>query len=99
VDAYEAEITLRLLGLEISNWVNAVAIAGETFGWGPPGSGAIAFVNGGPITLFDQAKRKKVVPATKGALLPAWSNDGTHLAFVQKSGRRKYRLMTAALTR
>jgi len=99
VDAYEAEVTLRLLGEEISNWVNAVAIAGETFGWGPPGSGAIAFVDGGPITLLDQAKRKTVVPSTRGALLPAWSNDGTQLAFVQKSGRRKYRLMTAALTR
>jgi hypothetical protein len=34
VDAYEAEVTLRLLGVEIGNWINGAPMAGETFGWG-----------------------------------------------------------------
>jgi len=45
VDAYESEITLRLLGVEIGNWINGAPMAGETFGWGPDGSAALVFVD------------------------------------------------------
>ena len=34
----------------------------------------------------------------KGAWMPAWSGDGARIAFLQKSGRRRYRLMIAAVT-
>jgi Tol biopolymer transport system component len=48
---------------------------------------------------MDQAARRKVVGAIKNASMPAWSGDGTRLAFVQKTGKRRYRLMTAAVGR
>jgi hypothetical protein len=38
VDAIESEVTLRLHGEEIGNWINDVPLAGETYGWGPAGS-------------------------------------------------------------
>ena len=44
VDAFESEVTLRLLGVQLGNWINGAPMAGETFGWGPAGSGAIVFV-------------------------------------------------------
>jgi len=100
VDAYEHEVTLRYLGHEIGNWINGTPMAGDTFGWGPPGSGALVYADGhGRLTFIDPAKHTRAVPGTKDAVFPAWSMDGTHLAFLQKAGRRKFALMTATVDR
>jgi len=100
VDAFESEVTLRLLGVMIGSWLNGAPMAGETFGWGPAGSGAIVFVGRGDrMTLMDQEARRKVIGTIKGAWMPAWSSDGKHLAFLQKSGKKRHRLMTAAVGR
>jgi len=92
VDAYESEITLRLLGEEIGNWINADPIAGESFGWGPEGSRAIVFADAGRVVVFDRQKRKKVIAAAN-ATMPAWSRDGKQIVYLEKNGRRKYRVM------
>ena len=98
IDAYEAEVTLRLLGVEIGNWINGAPMAGDTFGWGPPGSGALAFVDRpGRLYLLDGQKHKQAAAGVKGAWMPAWSDDGARVAFLQKSGRRSFRLMTVAV--
>jgi hypothetical protein len=100
VDAFESEVTLRLLGVQLGNWINDAPMAGETYGWGPAGSGAIVFVGSGErLTLMDQQARRKIVATVKGASMPAWSSDGTQLAFLQRSGRKRYRLMTVAVGR
>ena len=63
-------------------------------------SGAIVFVGRGDrLTLMDQDARRKVVGTIKGASMPAWSTDGSRLAFLQKAGKKRYRLMTAAVGR
>ena len=99
VDAYEAEVTLRLAGVEIGNWINGAPMAGETFGWGPSGSGAIVFVDRpGRLHLLDGRRRTQTLDGVRNAWMPAWSGDGAQIAFVQKSGRRTYRVMTAAVT-
>ena len=36
-------------------------------------------------------KRKQSVPGVKDAVLPAWTTDGTRLAWVQKSGAQEIR--------
>jgi hypothetical protein len=46
---------------------------------------------------MDQKKRKHPVSGAKDALLPAWSIDGKRLAWVQKSGRKKFTLVYAAV--
>jgi hypothetical protein len=100
VDAFESEVTLRLQGLELGSWINDAPMAGDTFGWGPPASAAIVYVGRGDrLTLMDQEKRRTVVATAKGAAFPAWSTDGTRLAFVQRTGKKKYRLMVAAVGR
>jgi hypothetical protein len=99
VDAYEHEVTLRFAGEEIGNWINGAPMAGDTFGWGPDGSGALAFTDkSGRLTLIDQARRKLAVTGVKDAVFPAWSADGARLAWLQKTGRKKYKLVSAALT-
>jgi len=100
VDAFESEVTLRLQGVELGSWINDAPMAGDTFGWGPPASAAIVYVGRGDrLTLMDQEKRRAVVATVKGAAFPAWSTDGTRLAFVQRTGKKKYRLMIAVVGR
>jgi hypothetical protein len=84
-------VRLRLLDQEIAVWVNERAIPGTRFSWGPAGSGALVFVGeNGQLVLFDLAKHKKKVPGVKDAWLPAWSADGSRLAYLQKTGRKKF---------
>jgi WD40-like Beta Propeller Repeat len=95
-DTFAIEVTLKLLGQEVGYFLNDVAFGGVTFGWGPLGSSAIAFVDDkGRVVLLDRDKHKKIVPGTRDATFPAWSPDGRRIADLQKDGRRKYRLMTA----
>lgn len=99
VDAYENEVTLRFEGEEIGNWINGAPMAGDTFGWGPDGSGALAFTDKtGRLTLIDLGKHKLAVNGVKDAVFPAWSLDGSRLAWLQKNGRKKYKLVTATVS-
>jgi hypothetical protein len=98
VDRYETEVTVRLLGEELGQWINEAPMAGGTFGWGPTGSGAILFADRrGRLTMMDGRKRKLIVPDVRGALMPAWSSDGSRIGYLLKSGRKTYRLMSATI--
>jgi hypothetical protein len=100
IDAYEAEVMLRFVGIEVGNWINGAPMAGETFGWGPVGSAALVFVDRqGHLIFLDRDHHKRTVAGVSGAWLPAWSPNGSRVAFVQKAGRRRYRLMAAEVTR
>lgn len=89
-------VRLTLFGEAVSEFVNQAPIPGLMFGWGPEKSGAIAFTNrDGQVILLDQHKHKHTVAGAKDALLPAWSLDGAHLAWVQRGGRKKFTLMYA----
>lgn len=91
---------LTLLGETVSEFVNERPIPGLMFSWGPERSGAIAFTDrDGRLLLLDQQKHKRTVAGAKDALLPAWTADGARLAWVQKSGRRKYTLVYASVAR
>src|SRR5262245_23049223 len=99
-DTFAIEVSLKLLGEEVGYFLNDVAYGGITFGWGPAGSGAIVFADTkGRLSLLDHAKHKKPVPGTKDAVLPAWSQDGRRVAYLQKDGRRSYRVMVTAVSR
>ena len=90
---------LTFVGATISEFVNQKPIPGLMFSWGPVGSGAMAYTTRelGQLMLIDQHNRKQTVSGVKDALLPAWSTDGTRLAWVQKNGRRKYTLVWATV--
>lgn len=91
-------VRLTLLGETISEFVNERPIPGLTFGWAPRGAGAIAYTNReGRLLLLDLNRHKRTVQGVKDALLPAWSPDGTRLAYVQKTGRKKYNLVWAPI--
>lgn len=92
--------SLRLMGETVGEWVNAAAVPGLTFGWGPPGTGLIAFVNqAGTVVLMDQDGRKRKVERHDKALLPGWSRDGARLAWIERSGRKKVTLCIAGVSK
>jgi len=93
-------VRLSIFGETISEFVNERPIPGLYFGWGPSASGALAFADpDGRLLLLDQNRHKQAVAGAKGALLPAWSRDGGRLAWAQRTGRRKFALMVAAVER
>lgn len=83
--------TMRLKGELLGEFVNTPAIPGLLFGWAPAGSGMIAFTNAKRrLVLMDASGRKHAVPGVKDVLLPAWSDDGTQIACLQRVARDKF---------
>ena len=88
-----------LRGTSIGEFVNSVIVPGLTFGWGPKGTKAIAFADpkNGRVVVLDEKGDKREVGGTKDAILPAWSEDATRLAWLQKDGKKKYVLHVARM--
>ena len=100
VSAKQHVVRLLLLDEPVSVFVDETPVPGLMFGWGPAGSATIAFTDrDGRLFLFDGSKRKQSVAGAKNALLPAWSTDGSRLAWVQKNGRKKYALVVATVSK
>ena len=92
-------VSLKLKGEIVGEFVNAPALPGTTFGWGPTGSGLIAFAaTDGKLFLMDAQGRKQEVPGSKGVYLPAWTMDGKRIAYLEKSGRKKFVLRVVDVT-
>jgi len=82
--------TLKLKGEVVGEFVNAAAIPGFTFGWAPAGTGLIAFGNkDGRLVIMDDQGRKQEIASSKSVLLPAWSDAGKRLAYLEKTGKNK----------
>lgn len=93
-------VTLHYLGVNIGQWTTDESKSGFTFGWGPAGSGSMAFVDPqGRLALVDKERRQKVLTRTDHVMLPAWSPDGSYVAYFEKKGRSSYRLASVALVR
>ena len=95
-----AIVTLHLNGETIGQWENAPMVPGQTFGWGPKGSRVIVYsaVKGGKVVVMDDKGTKREIGGTKDALFPAWSPDGTAIAWLQKDGKKKYILQVARVS-
>lgn len=91
-------ITLRLKDEVVGEYVNANVVPGLTFGWAPQGRAAIAFADReGRLVIMDEKGGKTRVADSKDVVLPAWSDDGSRIAFLQKSGKKKFKVMVASL--
>jgi hypothetical protein len=93
--------TLVLRGETVGQFENMTFVPGLTFGWGPKGTKSIAFAaqKSGRVVLMDDKGVKREIAGSKDAVLPAWSPDGTKVAWLQKDGRKKYLLQVASVAR
>ncbi len=95
---FDPVVIYRVHDEQIGRWVNKAAVPGETFGWGPEDTGLVAFVDARGQVILRGPRERQAIPNVKDALMPAWSRDGKRLAYVQKTGRRKYLLYWVSIT-
>jgi hypothetical protein len=90
---------LKLKGEVIGEFVNHPTVPGLTFGWGPKGTGLIAYADQktGRLALMNQAGDKQKVDGTRDVVLPAWSESGEQLAYLERRGRAKFVLFVASV--
>lgn len=86
----EHVITLKLKGQTVGEYVDMQFIPGYTFSWAPESFGpAIAYKNiEGHLEVMDPQGGKKTVADTKNVFIPAWSDSGKQIAFLQKDGKK-----------
>ena len=91
--------TMRLKNEVVGEWINHPIVPGLTFGWGPKGSGMIAFAEQktGRLVLMDRAGNKQKIEDTGNVVLPAWTEDGSRLAYLEGRGRSRYALVVATV--
>ena len=95
--------TLKVNKDVIGTWINEGVIPGFNFTWSPASLHLLAFAkrdqkDGGPIMVMDSTGQKQDLAGPKNAILPAWSDDGKHLAWLERKDKKKFELMVADVT-
>jgi hypothetical protein len=83
--------TLLLRNRIIGQFVDEQIVPGYTFSWSPEDLRLIAFrsSNGRLVIMNGEGETQEVV-GTNDVLLPAWSDDGRAIAFLERTGRKTY---------
>jgi Tol biopolymer transport system component len=91
--------TLLLAGETVGEFAGQQFLPGYTFGWSPAALGMVVYANrSGRLAVMDQNGQKQQVESTRNVILPAWSADGSKIAFLQKAGKNRYELFVAGVT-
>ena len=92
--------TLKLNGEPLGDWVNEPVSPGSNFSWAPAPIAMLVFArrDGGPLVLLDAAGHRQPLAGAKAAFLPAWSNDGARIAWLERKDKKKYDLMVAEVS-
>jgi hypothetical protein len=91
----ERVITLTLSGQTIGTFVNQPLLPGYTFGWAPTSLRLLAYVNeAGHLSVMDMQGGHQELSASKNVILPAWSPDGSQIAYLQRAAKKKWDLYT-----
>jgi hypothetical protein len=91
-------ITITLRNETIGEFVNQQFLPGYTFGWSPRQVGLIAYSNpDGHLVVMDEQGEKQELAGTRDAVLPAWSTDGSKIAFLQRTGKKKYDIVVIVI--
>ncbi|HZP48178.1 MAG TPA: hypothetical protein VFB07_06580 [Vicinamibacterales bacterium] len=94
---------LKMKNELIGTWVNEPVVPGLTFAWSPESLHLLAFArrdkkDGGAIAVLDASGQKQELAGPKNAILPAWSDDGKHFAWIERKDKKKFELMAADIS-
>jgi len=82
---------LMLKGTIVGEFVDELIVPGYTFSWSPETLRLIAFRSqNGHLTIMDDDGRTQPVHGAGDVLLPAWSDDGAAIAYLERTGRRTF---------
>jgi hypothetical protein len=106
--AYQSQTSnvfaLKLKDELLGEWINEAVVPGVNFGWAPAPEHLIVFArrdgsrrDTGALTLLDDEGHRQEIAGTKGALLPAFSDDGARLAWVTHSDKKHYAVTIGAV--
>jgi hypothetical protein len=92
---------MLLKGEVVGEWVNHAIVPGLTFGWGPAGSHLIAYAekSSGRLVIMDSTGARQKIDGTKSVVLPAWTADGSKVAYLEGRGRNKFAVVIAKVER
>lgn len=81
---------MRLKGQVIGEWANQPIVPGQTFGWGPAGTGLIAYAepNNRQLVVMDKSGARQKIDDTKGVYVPSFSADARKLAWIEVRGKK-----------
>jgi hypothetical protein len=84
---------LRLHGQVIGEFDNEMIVPGYTFSWSPEHLRLIAYRSAsGRLAIMNDDGRTETCAATRDVLLPAWSDDGAAIAYLERLNRKKLAL-------
>lgn len=91
--------TLKVKGETIGEWTNEPVLPGTNFSWAPEPLHMIVFArrDGGPLVVLDDGGHKQELAGAKAAFLPAWSDDGTRIAWLERKDKKKFVLSVAEI--
>jgi hypothetical protein len=92
--------SLKVKNETIGEWINEAVIPGVNFAWAPAPAALLVFAKreGGPLAVLDPAGHKQDLTGAKAAILPAWSTDGTRLAWLERKDKKRFDLKVAEIT-
>lgn len=81
---------MKLKGQTVGEWMNLPIVPGQTFGWGPKGTGVIAYadLNNRALMIMDKTGAKVKIDDTRGVYSPSFSNDAKRLAWLELRGKK-----------
>jgi hypothetical protein len=90
-------VALRLRGETLGEWVNEAVTPGTSFAWAPTPHSLIVYTRreGGPLAALDEQGHKQVLPGARSATFPAFSENGTRLAWLERKDKKHYDLTVA----
>ena len=93
--------TLRVKGESLGEWINEAVVPGVNFGWAPAPAALLAYTKrtGGPIVVLDEQGHKQELSGPKDAIVPAWSENGARMAWVERVDRKKLNVMVADISK
>jgi len=96
----ETKIVNRLLlkGEIIGEFVDENIVPGYTFSWSPEELRLIAYrSHQGHLTIMNAEGHTQTVRSTKDVLLPAWSDDGAAIAYLERTSRKVFTIFVVEI--
>jgi hypothetical protein len=91
---------LKVGGETIGEWLNEPVTPGTNYTWAPAPYHLLAYArrSGGPLILLDDQGGREELAVAKAAVLPAWSNSGHELAWLERRSKSQFDVMVATVT-